>query len=86
MSPFFYRQVNGKLKSNVSIEKLRVDGVVYEDLKEIAEVMNKRFKEVFTMEKEFIRPLDIQENKKKMEEFQITIQKINEIIKTSDVR
>ncbi len=63
-----------------------MDGVVYKDPKEMAEVKNKSFKEVFTKEKEFIRSLHVQE-KRKMEEFQVTIQEINEtIIKTLVVR
>ncbi len=81
----FYRYVNSKLKSKVSIGKLLVDGVVYEDLKEMAEVMNKSFKEVFTKEKEFIRPLCTPKNGK-IEEFQVTKEEIDEIIKKLDER
>ncbi len=62
----------------MSIGKLMVDGVVYEDSKEMAEVMNKSFKEVFTKEKEFIRPLCTPENGK-IEEFQVTKEEVDEI-------
>ena len=42
----FHRFGNGKLKRKTGLDKLRVDGVIYEDPKAMADVMNRSFNEV----------------------------------------
>ena len=49
----FYRFINGKLKKNDAVVKLRDDGKVYEDDKELAEILNRNFQTVFTNESGF---------------------------------
>ena len=44
----FYRFINGKLKQSVA--QFKENKLVYEDLKEISEVLNKNFQKVFTTE------------------------------------
>ena len=53
----FFRYVNSKIKARKGIDKIRVDEVIYEDPKDIAQVMNFSFKEIFTNELKFERPL-----------------------------
>ena len=49
----FYRHINGKMKKREGITGLRVDGKLYNETNEMAEVMNERFQSVFTKEGEF---------------------------------
>ena len=49
----FYRYVNGKLKSREGVDKLKVEGTVYEDALQQAEVINKIFQTIFIRESEF---------------------------------
>ena len=46
----FYRYVNGKLKTNHNIEKLRRGNIEYTEDQEVAEIMSEHFNEVFTRE------------------------------------
>ena len=46
------------MKARKIIDKIKVYEVVYEDPKDIAPVMNISFKQVFTNELEFERPLN----------------------------
>ena len=46
----FYRYVNGKLKTNHNIEKLRRGNIEYTEDHEMAEIMSEHFNEVFTRE------------------------------------
>ena len=81
----FFRYVNGKMKTRKSIDKIRVEDVVYEDPKDMAQVMNSSFKKVFTKELEFTRPLAIQEFRI-MEDVQVTVKEVDELVKTLDGR
>ena len=67
----FYRFVNGKLKRKIRLDELRVDRVIYEDPKAMADMMNRSFNKVFTREKEFVSPRDVQDQGR-MEDFQVT--------------
>ena len=49
----FYRYVNGKMKNRDSITKLRENDIIYEDPKEMSEILNRNFQMVFTRESEF---------------------------------
>ena len=49
----FYRYINGKIKSKESVTRLRENNKVYEDPKEMSELLNKNFQKVFTKESEF---------------------------------
>ena len=49
----FYRHINGKMKKREGITGLRVDGKIYDQIEEMAEVMNERFQTVFTEEGDF---------------------------------
>ena len=42
-----------KIKSMEGVDKLKVEGTVYKDVLQQAEVMNKSFQTVFTRESEF---------------------------------
>ena len=66
----FQRFVNRKLKRKTGLDKLRVDGVIYEDPKAMADIMNRSFNEVFTRGKEFVRPRDVQDQGK-MEDYTV---------------
>ncbi len=44
----FYLYVNWKLKNKVGINKLQVDGVVYEETGRMVEVMNNCFQKILT--------------------------------------
>ena len=46
------------MKARKSTDKIRVDEVVYEDTKDMAQVMNSSFKQVFTNELDFKRTLN----------------------------
>ena len=62
-----------------------MDRVIYEDPKAMADVMNGSFNEIFTKEREFVRPRDVQDQGR-MEDFQVTIQEINNTLKSLDGR
>ena len=49
----FFRHINGRMKKREGITGLRVDGKLYSETTEMAEVMNERFQSVFTEEGEF---------------------------------
>ena len=49
----FYRHVNSKMKKQEVITRLKVDGIVYQNEQDMAEVMNKGFQRVFTEEGDF---------------------------------
>ena len=77
----FYRFVNGKLKRKTGLDKLRVDGVIYEDPKAVADVKNRSFNEVFARGKEFVRPRDVQDQGR-IEDFQMNVQEIINTLKS----
>ena len=53
----FYRFIYGKIKHQESIAWLKENReVLYEDLKEMSEVLNKNFQKVFTIESDFQKP------------------------------
>ena len=49
----FYKHINGKMEHREGITKLKVEEAVYEEAQDMAEVMNKRFRSVLTVEREF---------------------------------
>ena len=59
--------------------------MIYKDLKAMADVMNRSFNEVFMREKVFVRPRDVQDQGR-IEDFQVTIQGINNILKMLEGR
>ena len=73
----FYRYINGKLKNKEVIEKLKGDNRLVEDPKDMAELLNNKFQQVFTKEPSFTRPHD---NGMRMNIKEIKINK-NEIYK-----
>jgi len=81
---FFYRYVNGKMKTKEGINRLKVDGVVYEDALPQAEVMNKCFQSVFTRESEF-EEVDGGSKDTVLEEIQVDIQEVKKIMESQDV-
>ena len=50
----FYKHINGKMKRREGILSLNVEGIMYEEAQEMADVMNKCFQTVFTKEGEFV--------------------------------
>ena len=52
----FYRFINGKIKHKEIITRLKENNEVYEDPKEMSEVLNKNFQKVFTTESDFQKP------------------------------
>ena len=57
--------------------------MIYKDMKALADVTNRSFNEVFTREKEFVRPRGVQDQGR-MEDLQVTIQEINNILNSLD--
>ena len=57
----FYKFINGKLNKREAIEKVKVGEEIYEDARNIAEILNNNFCKVFTKEEHFIgeRPTKI---------------------------
>ena len=49
----FYRFINGKLKKSDCVTKLKDGGKIFEEDKELAEILNKNFQKVFTQETSF---------------------------------
>ena len=49
----FYKYVNGKTKIKSTIQRLKIDGKVFEDERELAQILNDKFKSVFVKDSEF---------------------------------
>ena len=52
----FYRYINGKIKQKERITRLKENNETVEDPKEMSEILNKNFQNVFTSETEFRHP------------------------------
>ncbi len=48
----FFRHINGKMKKKEGVSRLKLEGKIYEDAQDMAEVMNNSFRSVFTVEGE----------------------------------
>ena len=81
----FYRFINGRLKSQDSVLKLRVGEKTYEREEELCEVMNEQFQTVFVREDDFQTP---QEESYVLEMPTITVEQceILDLLKGLDVR
>ena len=81
----FYRFINGKIKHKEIITRLKKNNEVYEDPKEISEVLNKNFQKVFTTESDFKKPQG-QVRTNEMWEIGINRKEIEEMMKELDER
>ena len=81
----FYRFINGKIKHKEIITRLKENNEVYEDLREMSEVLNKNFQKVFTTEYYFKKPQG-QVRKNVMWEIKISIKEIEDLMKELDER
>lgn len=54
----FYRFINGKMKQREGVSRVKDGGHVYEEDKDICDIMNKKFQAVFTEESEFERGVE----------------------------
>ena len=79
----FYRFVNGKLKKEESIERLKGEHGIVDDLKIMAELLNNRFQQVFTKETLFEKPTNV-EGRVYMDEIKITKSEIYKILEDLD--
>jgi len=73
------------MKTKEGINRLKVDGIVYEDALPQAEVMNKCFQSVFTRESEF-GEVDGGSKDTVLEEIQVDIQEVKKLMESQDVR
>ena len=81
----FYKYVNSKMKHKEGIEVLKVNGIEYEDVADMTEVMNTHFHNVFTREKDF-RELRVDEiNGGCLQEIEVTLDSVKDIIRSLDV-
>lgn len=81
----FYRYVNGKLKKKDGIEKLKLNGEIYEEARKQAEVMNKSFQSVFTKEGEFEREQRVTKERV-LSEINVGVEELKKLMKNLDVR
>ncbi len=81
----FYRFVNGKLKSEEGISKLKVDGIIYENAYSQAEIIDKSFQSVFTRESSFIEPFKTTRNKA-VEKIEVDISEVKKIMETDVIK
>ncbi len=81
--------MNGKLQNKVGINKLQVDGVIYEEAGRMAEVMNNCFQKNFIRESGF-QEQDVEEDVEmidaRMSEINVTLQEMKKIMEDQDVR
>ena len=75
----FYRFVNGKLKKRESIERLKGEQGIVDDPKNMAELLNNRFQQVFTKETMFEKPINV-EGRAYMDEIKITKSEIYKML------
>ena len=79
----FYRFINGRTKSRNGVEKIKVGDHTYDEPKEISEILNKKFQEVFTPETEFNEP-HRNDKARKMIDFSVRKEQLMKIIKNLD--
>jgi len=72
------------MKTKEGINRLKVDGIVYEDALPQAEVMNKCFQSVFTRESEF-GEVDGGSKDIDLEEIQVDVHEVKKLIESQDV-
>ena len=71
------------MKSREGVDKLKVEGTVYEDALQQAEVMNKCFQTAFTTESKFrINIIIVTENS--MENIQVDVQEVKQLMERQD--
>ena len=81
----FYRYINEKIKSREGVDKLNVEGTVYEDVFQQAEVINRSFQTVFIREREYIINY-IKTTKNLMENIKVDVKKAKQLMERQDVR
>ncbi len=81
----FYRYVNGKIKHRDTITKLKKNGEIYETTQEMAEILNKSFKSVFTRETVFAS-LGDEEQQKGIANIQVERKEIKRLLEELDTR
>ena len=75
----FYRFINKKMKHKESITKLRENGEIFEESKDLCEILNKNFQSVFTNETEYQQHRD--ERETRMLEFRVNKQEVMKLMK-----
>ena len=81
----FYQFINGKIKQKDKVERLKDGSETYEDPKDMSEILNKNFQQVFTKETEFTEPRDKTSNKK-MWEIIVNKDEVYELMKQLEER
>ena len=81
----FYRYVNGKLKTNHNIEKLRRGNIEYTD-QEMAKIMSEHFNEVFTRENDKNEEIGREKRSPPMSEIIVSRQDIENEMEDVDVK
>ena len=81
----FYRYISGKMKSREGVDKLKVEGTVYRDALQQAEVMNKSFQTVFTRESKF-KIINIIAMECLMENIKVDVKEVKQPMENQDVR
>ena len=80
----FYRYVNGKMKNKQSIDRLKVENILYDDAQSQAEIMNTCFQSVFTRETSF-EGEGARHKCNGLREFHVDVQEVKEMMKDLDV-
>ena len=78
----FYKFVNGKLNKKESVEKVRLGDEIIENVKDIAEILNRSFCKVFTVEEDFDKQEEVEA--RKMRSIKVTRSDIESIINNID--
>ena len=81
----FYRYVNSKMKCKSGISKLKLGGNSYEGTKEMAEIMNRNFQKVFTVESEFMEGATTN-REQVLHNINVEVREINKLLGNLDVR
>ena len=79
----FYKFINKKMKKRVTIELLKGEHGIIDDPKNMAELLNNKFQQVFTKESRFEKPL-IKRDVRQMKVIRVTETEILELIKELD--
>ena len=81
----FYSHINGKLKKREGITGLKVEGITYSGEQDMAEVMNKEFQTVFTMEGDF-GLTDVVHERRQLREVEVHRSDVMKLMEKLDVK
>ena len=80
----FYKFINGKTKIKSAIQRLKVDGKIIEDEKDMAQILNDNFKSVFVKDSESWGEVPNQDGNVKLKSIEIDSDKVQTRLKSLD--